>query len=135
MTAKTVGALQHLTVECQVGHDLLRPTMFVLKLLQALHLGRQQPGILLLPVEVGRRTDPGLAADLRHRCPFLALLDDERLLRVRKLARLYAVPLPFQPGKRSGKHQLQTVQLAGARSMSFAVFGGLGNGGSLSCRR
>ena len=37
-----------------------------------------------------------------------ALLQDERLLRVRKLARLHAIPLLSQPGKRSRKLQLQS---------------------------
>jgi hypothetical protein len=33
----------------------------------------------LFPVEVGRLTDLRLLAELRYRCPILALLDDERL--------------------------------------------------------
>lgn len=45
---------------------------------------RQQSVILLLPVEIGRLADPGLAADLPHCNPVMALLQDERLLCVRK---------------------------------------------------
>jgi hypothetical protein len=56
------------------------------------HLRRQQPSVLLLPVEVCRLADPSLPADLRHRCSFLALLNDERLLRVRKIRCLHATP-------------------------------------------
>ena len=37
--------------------------------------------------EVGRPADAGLAANLRHRHPVLALLDDKRLLRIRELRR------------------------------------------------
>lgn len=67
-----------------------------LQLLQPLHLGRQQTGKLLLPVEVRRLADPGLPADLRNWGPVFVLLDDERFLRVRKLQCLYrdSAPLP-----------------------------------------
>ncbi|WP_346426034.1 transposase [Thioclava sp. JM3] len=44
------------------------------------------------------------------------MLQNERFLRVRKFARLHATPLLFQPRKRSGKLQLQTVQFPGIRS-------------------
>ena len=91
------------------------------ELLQPLHLGRQQTGILLLPVEIGRLADPRLAADLRNRPPVFALLDDERLLRVRENARLHPIPLLSQPEKRSGKLQLQTVQFAGIRSVGHTA--------------
>ena len=73
--------LQHLPVEGQVGDDLLEPAVLVLKCLQPAHLVRQQTSIPFFPVEVGRLTDPGLAADLRNRRAFLALLQDERLSR------------------------------------------------------
>src|SRR5262249_23203826 len=60
-----------------------------LELLQPTHLSRQQPVVLLLPIEIGRLADPGLAADVRNRNPVVALLQDKRLLGVRKLRGLH----------------------------------------------
>ncbi len=80
------------------------------------HLGRQQAGILFLPVEVGCLADAYLAADLGKRRALFALLDDERLLRVRKLRCLHVSPLLSQPGNLNGKLQLQVVQFAEIRS-------------------
>ena len=68
----------------QFGHDLLQPTVLILKGLQPTHFVWQQPAVSLLPVEVSRLTDPRLAADLRDRRAFLALLQDKRLLRLRE---------------------------------------------------
>src|SRR5579871_3892472 len=85
--------LQHRFVECEIGNHLLQLCVLILELLQPAHLIRQQPVILLLPVEIRRLADPGLAADLRHRNPVTALLQNERLLRVRKLRRLHRFPL------------------------------------------
>ena len=73
--------LQHLPIQGQVGHDLLQAAVLILQCLQPAHLVRQQTSIPFFPVEVGRLTDPGLAADLRNRRAFLALLQDERLSR------------------------------------------------------
>lgn len=103
-------------VQRQVGHDLFQPAVLVLELLQPLHLVRQQACVFFLPVEVGRLADPCLSTDLGNRRAFLPLLDDERLLRVLKLRCLHLIPLLSQPGNRSGKLQLQTVQFAGVRS-------------------
>jgi hypothetical protein len=74
--------LQHLAIQRQIGGDLLQLGVLLLKLLEAAHLRRQQPVVLLLPVEVGCLADPGLAADLRHRHAVRVLLEDERLLGV-----------------------------------------------------
>src|SRR3546814_2085956 len=71
--------LQHLAIERQIGNDLLEPAVLILQLAQPPHLRWQQPRVLLLPVEVGRLTDPRLAADLSDWRSFLTLLDDERL--------------------------------------------------------
>src|SRR5690606_6504355 len=79
-------------------------------------LVRQQTAIPLLPVEISRLADPGLAADLRHRRAFLTLLQDERLLRLRELRCLHRLPTLFRPGKRTGKLQLQTIQFSGGRA-------------------
>jgi hypothetical protein len=38
--------LQHLAVQGQIRHELLQPAVLVFELLQPLHFGRQQPGIL-----------------------------------------------------------------------------------------
>lgn len=46
---------------------------------------RQQAVVLLLPVEVGRLAAPGLAANVRNRDLILALLQNKRLLGIRKL--------------------------------------------------
>ena len=124
----------HLAIQRQVRHGLLQPRVLVLELLQPLHLGRKQPGILLLPVEVGRLADPGLAADLSNRRALVALLDDERLLRVREIARLHPFPLLSQPGKRRGKLQPQSVQFPGSRSgqagLRLVAEAGQGSGGA-----
>jgi hypothetical protein len=89
------------------SHDPLQPSVLVLERLQPLHLARQQPGILLLPLEAGRGAacrpmDPSLAADLGHRRAFLVLLDDERLLRVREIRCRHSdtVPLPARKAER-----------------------------------
>src|SRR5690606_41683723 len=54
---------------------------------------RQQPVILLLPIEISRLADPGLAADLGDRHAVIALLQNERLLGVRKLRGFHRLPL------------------------------------------
>lgn len=38
--------LKHLPIERQVSYDLLQPGILVLELLEPLHLGRQQTGIV-----------------------------------------------------------------------------------------
>lgn len=74
--------------------------------------------MVLRPAEVCRRADFRLPADLRHRRAVLALLDDERLLRVRNLARLHPIPFLSQPEKRSGELRLQMVHLRGSDHFS-----------------
>src|SRR4029078_10009798 len=49
--------------------------------------------VALLTIEVVRRADAGLAADVSHRNPVAALLQNERLLRFRKLRCLHRLPL------------------------------------------
>jgi len=78
---------QHLAVGRQVGHDLLETTVLILELLDTLHLGRQQTGILILPANVGRRADPDLAANLGNRRTFLALFNEFTLNKVFGLRR------------------------------------------------
>ena len=72
-------------------------------LLQPDHLVRQQVCIFFLSAEVGGLSNPRLPTDLCNWRAFLALLDHERLLRVRKLLCLHVIPLPSQQGNRSGK--------------------------------
>jgi hypothetical protein len=67
--------LQHLFGEALVGHHLAQLVVLILELLQPPHLGRRQTVLPLLPVEVGRPTDPGLAAEVRHRHSLNALLE------------------------------------------------------------
>jgi transposase len=112
--ADQVGAC---AMALQPIHDLLQPAILVLERLQPTHLVRQQAAISLLPVEICHLTDPRLATDLRDRRAFLALLQDERLLRLREPRCLHANPLLSQPGKRSGKLQLQGVQSSGGRAL------------------
>ena len=93
--------LQNLAVEGEIGYDPLEPGVLLLELPQSLHLRRQQAAILVLreiavrflfrftPVEIRGLADPGLAAHLRDRNPFLALLQYERLLCVRELRCLH----------------------------------------------
>lgn len=46
--------LEHLGVKRQVGHQLAQLGVLVLELLQPPHLGRRQPVVLPIPVEVGQ---------------------------------------------------------------------------------
>ena len=77
------GVLQHLFVLRQIRDQLPQFYALVLELLQAAHVGQQQAVAALLPVEITCLSDPCLAADLHHRHSVGALLQDERLLRVR----------------------------------------------------
>ncbi len=96
--------LQHLAVQRQICDDPFQPGVLVFELLQLLHhLRRQHAGILLLPIEVGRLADARLAADLGNRDTFITLLQNERLLRVRKLRCLHRPPFLSQRGKCTGK--------------------------------
>ena len=70
---------------------------------------KAQPGILLLLIEVDRPVDLRFVADLGNQRAVFALLDDERLLRVREFTRFRPFPLLSHLGKRSEKLQLQTV--------------------------
>ena len=56
-------------MERQIGNQLPELTVLVPNLLQLLHLRRQQPVMLLLPVEVGCLAEAGPPADLRYRNP------------------------------------------------------------------
>jgi hypothetical protein len=78
------SVLQHLFVQGQIGDDPLQLAVLVLELLQPPHLSWQQTIVLLLPIEVGRLADASLAADIHHRHAVGALLQDKRLLGVRK---------------------------------------------------
>jgi hypothetical protein len=62
---------------------------FLLELTQSLHLRRHETTVLLAPIVVSGLADPGLAADLTHRCAFLALAQNERNLRLAKLRSLH----------------------------------------------
>src|SRR6478735_2594448 len=85
--------LKHLTVQRQVCDQLLQLAVLILKLLQPPHLSGQQPIELLLPIEIGCLADPSLPADVRHRHSVTALLQNKRLLGVRKLRGLHRSPL------------------------------------------
>src|SRR5437763_1737828 len=65
-------------------------------------LTRGKSVILLLPVEVGRLADPGLAADIGHRNPVRTLLQNKRLLGVRKRRGLHGLR-SCQPGNLARK--------------------------------
>src|SRR5204862_7606033 len=65
--------LEHLLVEAQIGNHLPQLAVLVFELLEPPHLARQQTVILLLPIEVGRLADPGLAAKIRYRHAISAL--------------------------------------------------------------
>ena len=73
----------------QIGDHLPQLRVLVLELLQPAHLGRQQAVVSLLPIEIGRLTDPCLPADLSHRHSVRTLLQNERFLGVRKLRGLH----------------------------------------------
>src|SRR5215217_6550831 len=62
-------------------------------MLQPPHLGRQQAVILVLQVKIGRLADAGLTAHIRHGHAVGTLLQDKRLLGVRKSRCLHRPPL------------------------------------------
>jgi len=71
-----------------VGHvslDPLQSAILVLQLAQVPYLRRHQLSVFNLSIESGCVADPRLATDLSDRRALLALLDDERILRVRDL--------------------------------------------------
>lgn len=70
--------------------------------LEPSHLGRQQPVILLLPIEIRRRADPRLATDVRNRHPVRTLLQNKRFLGLRKLLGLHR-PSLLPAGKSARK--------------------------------
>ena len=77
----------------KIGDNLPQLAILVLELLEPPHLRRQQAIVLPLPVEVGRLADPGLRAGIRHRHAVCSLLQNKRLLGVRKSRGLYRSPL------------------------------------------
>jgi len=87
------------------------------------HLPAHAAAAFLLPVEIGRLADPCLAADLSHRRSFLALLDDERLLRVRELRCLHAKPPCPAKENYGGKLYPQMAQLLGGRAIVDTSYG------------
>lgn len=101
-----------ISIKRQVGHDLLQTVVLVSRAFRT-HLIWQQPAIPLLPVEVGHLTDSSLAADLGDLRAFLALLQNNRLLRFRELRCLHRSQLLSQPGNISRKLQFQTLQFSG----------------------
>ncbi|MFW2544935.1 hypothetical protein ACN2XU_20060 [Primorskyibacter sp. 2E107] len=107
---------RHLAVQHQIGRDSFQPTFLVLMLRQPLHLCRQKNRKLRLPIEVGGLAYRGLPTDPGNRCAFFALLDNERLLRVRNLLCLHVNPLLIPSGYLGEKLQPQIVQFAGIRS-------------------
>lgn len=72
---------RHAPISPTPVYQLAQTHVFVLELLQPLHL-RQQTVVLLLPVEVGHLTDFRPPADLSRRHAVGALLQNERLLGV-----------------------------------------------------
>jgi hypothetical protein len=87
----------------------------VLKLLQPPHLRRLHAVVLLLPIEVSRLADSGLPADLCNRYAVLALLQNERFLRVRELRGLHRLPLlPPAKGKYRGNSNSERPSFRGA---------------------
>ena len=85
------AVLQHLFVEREVHHDLLKPGILVLQLAQSPHLRQHHARVLFLPIEIRRLTDPSLAADLRHWRSVFHRPNDERLLRVSGLDALFSL--------------------------------------------
>ena len=92
-------ALKHLLVEAQIGDHLPQLGVLVLELLQPPHLGRRRPIVLPLPIEIRRLAYPSFPADIRHRHSVSSLLQNERLLSVRK-SRCFR---SSQPGNWRGK--------------------------------
>jgi len=82
---------------------VLQLGVLVLELLQPSHLGRQQPVILLLPIEIGHLADAGGATNLRDQHAVIALLQNERLLSVREFGGLHRLPLLPAEGIRQRK--------------------------------
>ena len=85
--------LHHRLIQREIRHKLFQRGVLVLQLLQPPHHVTQQAFVLLLSIEVRRLRNTRLAADLRNGMPYRTLLQNQRLLRVRKLGCLHRFPL------------------------------------------
>src|SRR3954452_19910253 len=94
--------LKHLAIKRQVGNNLLQLRVVIFKLLQPPHLRRLHAIVALLPIEVGCRADTGLAADVRHRHPVAALLQNEAFCDSENL-NAFIVFRSSQPGNQTRK--------------------------------
>lgn len=106
----------HLAVQCQIGDDssvwnshLPEPSIGASR--------RAATRILLAPIEIRRLADPCLPADLCHRHAVIALLQNERLLGVRKLD-AFILPLLFPDGKFPRRTPLMDGPVFGDQSTS-----------------
>lgn len=95
--------LKHFPNQRQVRDDLLQPTVLGFQCPQSAHLVGQQAAILLLPIEIRRLANSCLPADPGDRCPSLARLEDEGLLRLSELRCFQAISLLSQPGKQKAR--------------------------------
>src|SRR5690606_41687144 len=95
--------LQHLLVQREVRHQLAKPQVLLLELLQPFHLRRHQPAVLRSPAIVGLDRYSGLTTDLLHRRTFLRLPQDEGDLLLTEPrsshANLPVAPPSAKPGK------------------------------------
>jgi transposase len=78
--------------------------------------GGLQAFVFSLPIEIGRLANAGLPTTVSDRNAVGSLLQDERLLRVRKFRRLHRLPLPPTEESGYGKPYLKTIQFHGSRS-------------------
>src|SRR5436190_18491330 len=78
--------LERLDVERLFGNDLFKPAVFVLDLLQPLHLAELHPAVLCLPAVIRLLTDPVRATQVGDLPPGFAFFHDRQDLLVRVCA-------------------------------------------------
>ena len=71
--------LQHVPIQCQIGHQALKPRVLVPQLPQLTHFQDPQVRVALLPDIVRRLADPHLAAHIRDRLAGVTLLEGNRI--------------------------------------------------------
>ena len=90
-------------VQSLIRDDLLQPSVLVFQLTQLLHVRRQHPSVLSLPIEIRRLADPSRPKNLSNWRAFFALLDNERLCGHVNLDAFIVIRSSPSQGKSSGK--------------------------------
>ena len=70
--------LQHMPIQCRIGHQALQPGILVTELPKLAHFEQPEVAIALLPVVVRRLADPHLPAHIRDRLTGVPLLQSKQ---------------------------------------------------------